>query len=133
MAIKKNIFKKEDQNYKSRLMSIFITYIQILLVLNIFIIPILYLASWEDDVKMNWNYIIYLNLYSIIFSITFIPIRNIKIKKLCQISVISIILITMIILFFIDVSIIEKYHLIEAIVSFGFYSSLDKLITKTKL
>ena len=133
MARKNIIFKKEDLNYVGRLKKVFINFISILVVLNIFIIPILFIASWEDDTKMNWNYIVFLNMYSSIFSLTLIPISNTKIKKLCQIGVVSIILILMIIFFYFDVSKIEKFHLIEAVIAFSFYISLDKLFNKLKV
>lgn len=132
MARKNIIFKKEKQNYIRRLKDVLIDFLPILLTLNVFMIPILFIASWEDDTKMNWNYIVYLNIYCSIFSITIIPISNTKIKKICQIGVISIILILMIILFFFDVSKIEKFHLIEAIVAFSFYISLDKILSLKK-
>jgi hypothetical protein len=133
MARKNIIFKKENQNYINRLKNVFIDFISILVVLNIFIIPILFIASWEDDTKMNWNYIVYLNIYSSIFSLTLIPISNTKIKKFCQIGIVSIILILMIIFFYINVSKIEKFHLIEAIIAFSFYKPMDKLFNLKKV
>ena len=132
MARKNIIFKKENQNYIRILKDVLIDFLPILLVLNVFLIPILFIASWEDDTKMNWNYIVYLNMYCSIFSITIIPISNTKIKKICQIGVISIIIILMIILFFFDVSKIEKFHLTEAIVAFSVYISLDKILSLKK-
>jgi hypothetical protein len=93
------------------------------------LIPLFFISSWEDDVDMNWNYIIYLSIYSLFFSLILIPISNTKIKKLCQIGVVSIILILMIIFFYFDVSKIEKFHLIEAVIAFSFYISLDKIST----
>ena len=129
MARKNIIFKIEDLNYIGRLKFVFLNSIKLLLIVNIFIIPLLFISSWEDDVEMNWNYIIYLPIYSLFFSLTIIPISNTKTKKLCKIGVISIIIILMIILFFFDVSKIEKFHLTEAIYGFIFYAGLDKILT----
>jgi hypothetical protein len=129
MARKNIIFKIEDLNYVGRLKFVFFNSIILLFIINIFLIPLFFISSWEDDVDMNWNYIIYLSIYSLFFSLILIPISNTKIKKLCQIGVVSIILILMIIFFYFDVSKIEKFHLIEAVIAFSFYISLDKIST----
>lgn len=39
--------------------------------LNIFLIPLIYIIALDEDVPMNWDYIVYVNLYAIIVSVVF--------------------------------------------------------------
>jgi hypothetical protein len=127
MARKNINFKIEDLNYTGKLKFIFINSIKFLLAINIFLIPIALISSWEDDVEMNWNNIIYFNIYSLFFSLTIIPISNTKIKRLCKIGIISIIIVLMIILYIFGNSKIDKFYINQAIYGVFFYTTIDKL------
>ena len=127
MARKNINFKIEDLNYRGKLKFIFINSIKFLLAINIFLIPIALISSWEDDVEMNWNNIIYFNIYSLFFSLTIIPISNTKIKRLCKIGIISIIIVLMIILYIFGNSKIDKFYINQAIYGVFFYTTIDKL------
>jgi len=64
-----------------RIKTVISSTLEMLKIGNLFIVPLVLLFSYIDSVPIHWDYIIYINIYAALTSITFGYMDNVKLEN----------------------------------------------------